>query len=76
MADGPLAFSDGYLYDDTDRSSTYVAPPDPDLGQTGIVLGDTTLMAFGGYDVVKDMGRIMDVRPTNQAWAIEFPDAG
>jgi hypothetical protein len=69
-ADGALVFGEGYLYDDSDGSSRPVRPPDATVQQSGVVLGDSRLMAFGGYHVKRpeEMSRVVAVQATDEAW--------
>ena len=57
-----------------DMPSTFVAAPNPDLTNSGIVLGGQTLMVFGGFEVVKSNDRIMDVKPSAETWALDVRD--
>jgi hypothetical protein len=72
---GPLVFSSGWLYDDTDGSSTPVDPPETDLSRSGLVLGDHGLLVLGGYTLKPgdENERVQKVRPTNHAWMLSLP---
>jgi hypothetical protein len=78
VADGPLVFSGGYLYDDADGSSTPVDPPDPDIAGETVVLGGHALLMFGGYEYASGAAtdRVRRIRPTTDAWEIDFPHQG
>ena len=75
VADGPMVFGNGYLYDDTTGTSRPVLVPRQAAQNGALELGDGRLMMFGGYRVApgQEGFRVMDVEPTREAWVYIVP---